>query len=52
MIAEPKGLNAYDTARQRYEVVLIRETDTEYICRSKYDGGEFVLPKFAWTLTT
>ena len=49
---EPKNATKYDTERQRFTVMLVRETSDEFICLSKYhDGEEFILPKFAWQLT-
>ena len=48
---EPRSATKYDTERQRYTVQVIRETDEEFICASKYHAGEeFILPKFAWQL--
>lgn len=48
---EPRNATHYDTIRQRYTVDVIEETDTDFICASKYHEGEsFTLPKFAWQL--
>lgn len=48
---EPRNASAYDTARQRFTVHIVRETDVEFICASKYHSSEeFVLPKYAWQL--
>lgn len=45
---EPIGLGKDDTDRQRFVADVIRETDAEFICKSRYNGAEFVLPKYAW----